>query len=214
VKRILAICLIAIECLLGLPPAFAADPPACWPDLNALTVKPAKLAITKLPKGFREKWVLNWTCVMPRGYRNVAIVATDADLTQWAPVLAAGLFSKDSADAQYRATADVIFEDNLVAAKRKISAQYKASVSVTKNGDSLTRPVYFVNPNGTLTQLPSAFYRVPVGDPCLIEGRVPGTNYYSVFGRPNVATVYDKDTFGTQIVAQCSVYFPLQPNGG
>jgi hypothetical protein len=194
--------------------ANGAEPPPCWPDLNALTTKPPKLAVTQLPKGFRDKWVGNWICVVPNGYRNVSMVFNDADATQWVPSVLAGTFSKEAADAKYRQTADVIFEDNLVAAKRKISLKYKMTVSVSSNGDSLTRPVKFVKPDGTLVDLPSKLFRVGVGEPCWPGGRVPGTNYYSVYGRPNVATPYDKDVFGTQIVAVCKPYFPLSPSGG
>lgn len=188
--------------------ANGAEPPHCWPDIRI----PAKVHVEPLPKGFREQKVAMWTCATSHGYTNVTFAYKDADLTEWLPYILSNKVDKAKADAACRTKCDVLFEDNLVAAMRRIALPYQARAAVTSNGDYTTRPVYPVNADGSrgTTAMPNA--RIAVGAKCFINARDRQTSFYRIDGADNALTPDPNDKIGSAF-AQCSISLPLGSNG-
>lgn len=206
-KRLIAILLIAAEIVFGLPPAFA-QVPACWPEIRI----PAKVYVQPLPKGFRDNKVAVWTCATKTGFTNVTFTYKDSELNEWIPTILSGKFDRARADASCREKCDLIFEDNLVAAVRKIAEPYKAKAFVAPSGDATSRPVYALNEDGTRNTTAVPLTRVAVGAPCFINGRVGSSgSWYRVDGQPNVFTPDPNDKVG-RVVAQCAFNAPLGVN--
>lgn len=184
----------------------AAAQPACLPK----PVVPAKLRVTAVPENVsqRYQWAATWTCRTATGYRNETWMFRTSEVAQ-AVVEAMTSGVVNEAEARDKCARQCT---PLTDAERAFLIQwaqpYLARVTVAATSTSATRPVYALAADGTRATTALAGQRVAVGERCHLNRRLGNTSYYSVEGRPNVATADPSDVLG-DVYALCTLTTPI-----
>lgn len=161
--------------------------PHCLPKLQL----PMAVSHGALPAGTSTRYThfATWLCATPNGYiaQHYQVSLNESIDLAILSFLSGGLSAADAAtliaigiDATPFTATENAFSDAQLAA-------VQPTIKVAFNDTATTRPVYGLNADGTLNPAPIAGELVSVADVCNAAVQIPGTQYFSVSGRPNVS---------------------------
>lgn len=167
--------------------------PECYPSkakaaLSVITGVGSTVVSGSVPTGGSSRYdtYVVWVCDVSVGYRTVVTLFASTDNTfetAWKYVFGSVTAAQAAADCAVTCSAPTQSEAALI---QSLGDKYRPRAFVSINGTLPSRNVYVKKPDGVTRNTNPVGPMVAIGVACDETDRIAGTNFYSVWNKPDV----------------------------